>query len=77
VGRVGDVTEVITRYNKFTEKIIELDLPNDIDSKPLLNVCLGFVCFFRTLMTVHDILGQRHIDCLRGRKTGSMGREST
>ena len=41
---MGDVTEIITRYNKFTEKVIELDLLNDIDSKPLLNVRLGF-CF--------------------------------
>lgn len=56
MGRVGDVTEIITRYNKFTEKIIELDLPNDIDSKPLLNVGLSF--FFRIFMTAYDILGQ-------------------
>lgn len=33
-----DTSDIITRYNTFTEKVIEMGLLNDIESKPVLNV---------------------------------------
>jgi hypothetical protein len=36
--RTGDISRITTGYNAFTERIIELGLQGDVDSKTILSV---------------------------------------